>query len=71
MSPQASSGNFLDSIDILEIAVAVSKEFKIVINSDEASENNIFLSLRAFSQYIQEAKSADDHVMNNFETMNR
>ncbi len=62
-APLYMEGLGLDSIDILEISVAVSKEFKIIITSDEASENNIFLSLRTLCQYIQEAESADERVM--------
>ena len=61
-APLYSEGLGLDSIDILEISVALSKRFGITINSEEARSNNIFSSLRALSQYIQETVTSDEVI---------
>lgn len=70
-APLYSEGLGLDSIDILEISVALSKEFNITINSQEARTNNIFLSLRALSQYVQDMENSDEHVLKDSSVTNK
>jgi acyl carrier protein len=41
----------LDSIDILEIAVAVSKEFGVTLRADDKNNRQIFSSLRNLNGY--------------------
>lgn len=44
----------LDSIDALELALAVSQTFGFQLRADKERNNKIFASLRAFSAYIAE-----------------
>lgn len=47
----------LDSIDILEIALAISQTYKIKLRSDDANNLEIFSSLRSLSRHIQQQRS--------------
>lgn len=44
----------LDSIDILEIALVVSKQYGVQIKADGEDNLKIFASLRALSSYVSE-----------------
>jgi acyl carrier protein len=46
----------LDSIDILEIAVAVSKKYGFKLRSDDPDNDRIFASLRALAAHIAERR---------------
>lgn len=50
--PLYGEGLGLDSIDILEIAVAVSKTYGLQLRADNKDEQHIFSSLRSLSQHI-------------------
>jgi acyl carrier protein len=43
----------LDSIDALEIALAVSSKYGFQLKSDDERNEEIFASLRSFSDFIQ------------------
>ena len=43
----------LDSIDILEVALAVSKKYGFQIKSDDSDNVRIFTSLRSLNQHIE------------------
>ena len=47
----------LDSIDILEIALVMSKQFGVQIKADGDDNLRIFASLRALSAYIHEHRT--------------
>jgi acyl carrier protein len=47
----------LDSIDILEIAVAISKKYGFKLRSDDPDNDRIFASLRALAGHIAERRS--------------
>jgi acyl carrier protein len=47
----------LDSIDILEIAVAISKKYGFKLRSDDPDNDRIFASLRALATHIAEHRS--------------
>lgn len=47
----------LDSIDILEIAVVVSGAYGVELNSENASNEKIFASLRALSRHVAEHRT--------------
>jgi acyl carrier protein len=47
----------LDSIDILEIAVAISKKYGFKLRSDDPDNDRIFGSLRALAAHIAERRS--------------
>ena len=42
----------LDSIDMLEIALAVSKRYGVEIQSDDVDTRRIFGSLRALAEHV-------------------
>ena len=48
----------LDSIDALEIALAVSKRYGFQLRSDNADNRRIFASLRALSAHVQQNRAA-------------
>jgi acyl carrier protein len=47
----------LDSIDILEIALIVSKQYGVVLRADNQENERIFRSLRHFAQYVAAQRS--------------
>lgn len=52
-APLFGEGLGLDSIDMLEIALAVSKKYGFQLRSDDADNERIFASLRALSAHIE------------------
>jgi acyl carrier protein len=48
----------LDSIDILEIALAVSKRYGVQIRSDDSDNERIFSSLRSLNEHVQQQRAA-------------
>lgn len=52
--PLFREGLGLDSIDALEIALAISKQYGFQLRSDDSNNREIFASLRSLSSYIQE-----------------
>jgi len=52
-APLYGEGMGLDSIDILEVALAVSKAYGVKLRSDDELSRKIFTSLRSLSQHIQ------------------
>jgi len=53
-APLYGEGLGLDSIDILEIALGVSKTFGVKLRSDDKENDKIFASLRSLNRYIQQ-----------------
>ena len=52
-APLYKDGLGLDSIDILEVALAVSKRYGFQIKSDDSDNVRIFTSLRSLNQHIE------------------
>jgi len=52
-APLYKDGLGLDSIDILEIALAISKNYGFQMRSDDSDNIKIFTSLRNLNQHIQ------------------
>ena len=48
----------LDSIDALELALAVSKRYGVQLRSDNPDNRRVFGSLRALSEYIETSRAA-------------
>ena len=53
-APLYGEGLGLDSIDILELSLAISKTYGVQLKSDDADNNKIFNSLRSLNQHIQQ-----------------
>ena len=57
-APLFNTGLGLDSIDALELALAISKKYGFLLRSDNEDNRRIFASLRALSEHIQQHRSA-------------
>jgi acyl carrier protein len=55
-TPLYREGMGLDSIDILEVALAVSQRYRVTLHADDENNKVIFSSIRSLSDYIQERK---------------
>ena len=58
LAPLYDEGLGLDSIDILEIALAVSKVFGVKLRADDKNNVTIFSSLRSLNDYIQQHRAS-------------
>jgi acyl carrier protein len=56
-APLYREGLGLDSIDILEIAMAVSQTYGFQLRSDDSDNIKIFSSLRSLSKHVQTNRS--------------
>ena len=52
-APLYRDGLGLDSIDILEVALVISKTYGVKIRSDDENNLKIFSSLRSLSEHLQ------------------
>ena len=57
-APLFNAGLGLDSIDALELALAISKRYGFQLRSDNDENRRIFASLRALSAHVQQHKTA-------------
>jgi acyl carrier protein len=56
-APLYGEGLGLDSIDILELSLAISKTYGVQLKSDDADNNKIFNSLRSLNDHIQQHRA--------------
>jgi acyl carrier protein len=56
-APLYGEGLGLDSIDVLEVALAISKAFGVKLRADDKNNVKIFSSLRSLNHYIQQNRS--------------
>lgn len=56
-APLYGDGLGLDSIDVLEVALVVSKRYGLQLRADSADNQHIFSSLRSLSDYIAAKKT--------------
>lgn len=57
-APLFGDGLGLDSIDALELALAISKRYGFQLRSDNPDNRQIFASLRALSAHVQQHRAA-------------
>lgn len=57
-APLYREGLGLDSIDVLEISLAISKRYGVTLRSDDENNRKIFSSLRSLSQHISARRAA-------------
>ncbi|HUM91359.1 MAG TPA: phosphopantetheine-binding protein [Candidatus Competibacter sp.] len=55
--PLFGEGLGLDSIDALELALAISKTYGLQLRSDDKENRRVFASLRALSQHIEQQRT--------------
>jgi acyl carrier protein len=56
-APLYGEGLGLDSIDVLEIALAVSKTYSVKLRSDDENNREIFNSLGSLNRHIQQHRA--------------
>lgn len=56
-APLFNAGLGLDSIDALELALAISKKYGFQLRSDNEDNRRIFASLRALSAHIEQNRT--------------
>ena len=56
-TPPYGEGMGLDSIDILDVALAVSQQYGVTLHADDENNTAIFASIRSLSDYIQANKT--------------
>ncbi len=56
-APLYGEGLGLDSIDILEVALVLSKRYGLQLRSDDANNRAIFRSLRNLTAYVAEKRT--------------
>lgn len=56
-APLYGDGLGLDSIDILELSLVISKSYGVKLKSDDAENGKIFSLLRALNQHIQQHRN--------------
>ena len=57
-APLFNAGLGLDSIDALELALAISKRYGFQLRSDSEENRRIFASLRALSAHVEQNRAA-------------
>jgi acyl carrier protein len=57
-APLFGEGLGLDSIDVLEIALAISQTYGVQLRSDDENNANIFQSLRSLNNDIQKRRTS-------------
>ncbi len=57
-APLFNAGLGLDSIDALELALAISKRYGFQLRSDSEENRRIFASLRALSAHVEQNRTA-------------
>ena len=55
--PLFGDGLGLDSIDALELALAISQKYSVQLKADDANIKEIFGSLRSLSAYVEEHRA--------------
>jgi acyl carrier protein len=56
-TPLFGEGLGLDSIDMLEISLAVSQSYGVKLRADDSENHRIFSSLASLNEYIQQNRS--------------
>jgi len=56
-APLYGEGLGLDSIDILEMSLAISKAYGVQLRSDDPDNDKIFRSLRSLNAYVQSRRA--------------
>ena len=56
-APLFGDGLGLDSIDALELSLAISKRYGVQLRSDNDGNRSIFASLRALASHVQQHKA--------------
>ena len=61
--PLFGEGLGLDSIDALELSLALSRDYAIELRSDNPENRRIFASLRSFAAHVQDLRAKQQDAM--------
>lgn len=56
-APLASAGVGLDSIDVLELAMAVHRRFGVTTEGDDAANQRIYASVRSLAEFLEQQQA--------------
>jgi len=56
-APLFGDGLGLDSIDALELAIALDRKFKVKINADDPNTRETFRSVKSLAAYVEKKRS--------------
>lgn len=56
-TPLASAGVGLDSIDVLELAMAVHRRFGVTTGGDDTANQRIYSSVRSLAEYLEQEQA--------------
>jgi acyl carrier protein len=56
-APLFGSGLGLDSLDMLELSMAIEQKYAVKLRSDDPDNDKIFASLRSLARYIREQRT--------------
>jgi acyl carrier protein len=56
-APLFNEGLGLDSIDALELALAIAKQYGVQLRSDNEDDRRVFASLRALSAHVEQHRT--------------
>lgn len=56
-APLFGDGLALDSIDALELALAITQKYSVQLKADDANVKEVFSSLRSLSAYVAEHRA--------------
>lgn len=56
-APLASAGVGLDSIDVLELAMAVHRRFGVTTGGDDAANQRIYSSVRSLAEFLEQQQA--------------
>lgn len=57
-APLIVEGLGLDSIDVLELAMAIGKKYGVKTKADDAQNRQVFASVRNLARFVQEQRTA-------------
>jgi acyl carrier protein len=57
-APLIVEGLGLDSIDVLELAMAIGKKYGVKTKADDAQNRQVFASVRNLARFVQEQRAA-------------
>lgn len=58
-APLFGSGLGLDSVDALELAMAIARKYGVNVDADSEATRNVFQSVRTLAEFIREEQSRD------------
>lgn len=56
-APLASAGVGLDSIDVLELALAVHRRFGVTTEGDDATNQRIYATVRSLAEFLEQQQA--------------